>query len=57
MKKYKKLALYSLVSAILKLEDIDNIIYELIITDRHYKIADEDLDAIKSQAFKKQVSF
>lgn len=56
MRKYKKLALYSLVSAILKLEDIDNIIYELIITDRHYKIADEDLEAIRSNAFKKQKS-
>lgn len=56
MRKYKQLALYSLVSAILKLDDIDNIIYELIITDRHYKIADEDLEAIKSKAFKKSVS-
>jgi hypothetical protein len=56
LKKYKKLALYSLVSAILKLDDIDNIIYELIITDRHYKIADEDLEAIKSNMFKKQNS-
>lgn len=34
MKKYKKLALYSLVSAILKLDDIDNIIFELIDTAR-----------------------
>jgi hypothetical protein len=56
MKKYKRLALYSLVSAILKLDDIDKIIYELIITDRHYKIADEDLEAIKSKALKKSVS-
>lgn len=56
MKKYKKLALYSLFSAILKLDDIDNIIYELIITDRHYKIADEDLETIKSKTFKKSVS-
>jgi len=37
MKKYRQLALYSLVSAIMKLPDIDNIIYELIISDRHYK--------------------
>jgi len=52
MKKYKKLALYnSLVSSILKLPDIENIIYELIISDRHYKIANEDLEAIKSNAF------
>ncbi|MBX4260319.1 hypothetical protein [Clostridium estertheticum] len=52
MKKYKKLALYSLVSSILKLSDIENIVYELIISDRRYKIANEDLEAIKSNAFK-----
>ena len=52
MKKYKPLALYSLVSAILKLPDIDNIIYELIIIDRQYKIAEEDLEAIKSNTYK-----
>ena len=52
MKKYRKLALYSLVSSILKLPDIDNIVYELIVSDRHYKIAKEDLEAIKSNAFK-----
>lgn len=52
MRKYKQLVLYSLVSAILKLADIDNIIYELIVSDRHYKIADEDLEAIKSNTFK-----
>ena len=52
MKKYKQLALYSLVSAIPKLPDIDKITYELIISDRHYQIAQEDLDAIKSEAYK-----
>lgn len=51
MKKYRQLALYSLVSAIMKLPDIDNIIYELIISDRHYKIADEDLEIIKSKKY------
>lgn len=51
MKKYKKLALYSLVSAILKLGDIDNIIYDLIITDRHY-IADEDLEVLRVRRLK-----
>jgi len=45
-------AMYSLASLILKLPVIDNIIYGLIISDRHYKIADEDLEAIKSYAFK-----
>ncbi|HEY5585125.1 MAG TPA: hypothetical protein VIK78_11610 [Ruminiclostridium sp.] len=52
MKKYKQLALYSMVSAILKLPNIDKIIYGLITTDRHYKIAEEDLDAIESMSFK-----
>lgn len=52
IKKYKKFALYSLVSAILKLPDIDNIVYDLIVSDRYYKIADEDLKAIKSNVFK-----
>jgi len=52
MRKYKKLALYSLVSSILKLPDIESIVYELIISDSHYKIANEDLEAIKSNAFK-----
>ncbi|MGH4122155.1 MAG: hypothetical protein ACREV6_04370 [Clostridium sp.] len=51
MKKYKKLAIYSLISSILKLPDIENIVYELIVSDRHYKIANEDLEAIKSNAF------
>lgn len=52
MEKYKQMALYSLVSALLKLQDIDNVLYELIVADRHYRIADEDLEAIKSLAYK-----
>lgn len=36
----------------MKLSDIDNIIYELIMTDRHYKIANEDLEVIESIAHK-----
>lgn len=52
LKKYRKLALYSLVSTILKLPDINNIIYELIVSDRHYIIAQEDLDSIKSEVYK-----
>ncbi|HEY8890318.1 MAG TPA: hypothetical protein VIM70_08685 [Clostridium sp.] len=52
MKKYKQLALYSLVSAITKLPSIDNIIYKLITTDRHYDIDDEDLETIKSMEYK-----
>jgi hypothetical protein len=31
----------------MKLPDIGNIIYELVITDRHYKIAEEDLQTIQ----------
>ena len=46
MKKYKPLALYSLVSAIIRLSDIDNIIYKLITTDRHYDVDDEELESI-----------
>ena len=52
MRKYKHLALYSLVSAILKLPDIEKIIYNLVVTDRHYKIAEEDLDAMQGAAFR-----
>ena len=52
IKKHKPLALYSLVSAIIKLPDIDNIIYKLITTDRHYDVADEDLETIKSMTYK-----
>lgn len=56
MRKYKHLALYSLVSAILKLPDIEKIIYNLVVTDRHYKIAEEDLDAMQGAAYKKKGS-
>jgi hypothetical protein len=52
MKKYKQLVLYMLVSAILKLFDIDTIIYDLITTDRHYEIAEDDLLALSSGAKK-----
>jgi transposase-like protein len=46
--KYKQLALYSLVSLILKQPNIDDIIYNLLASDRHYKIAEEDREAIKA---------
>jgi len=44
--------LYSLLSTILKLTYIENIVYELIVSDRHYKKANEDLEAIKSNILK-----
>ena len=45
---YKQLALWSLVSEIMKQPDIREIIYKLLQNDRHYKIDDEDLEAIKA---------
>jgi hypothetical protein len=52
MKKYKKLALYSKVTAILKLPDIENIIYDLVVSDRNCKGKDEDLEAIQTKQLK-----
>lgn len=43
--KYRHLALYSLVSLIVKQPNIDDRIYKLLANDRHYKIADEDIEA------------
>lgn len=51
LKKYRQLALYSLVSLILKLPDIDEIIYNLVINDRNYKIDEEDKKYIDSRKF------
>lgn len=50
--KYRKLALWSLVSLILEQPNIDNIIYNLLSNDRQYKISDEDLEAIRAEGFK-----
>jgi transposase-like protein len=49
--KYKQLALYSLVSLILKQPNIDDIIYKLLANDRHYQIAHEDLEAMESRRY------
>lgn len=46
LKKYRQLALWSLVSTILQQPNINDIIYRLLAEDRHYKIDDEDLEAI-----------
>lgn len=48
MKGYRKLARWSLVSEILKQPDINEIIYRLLESDRHYKIDEEDLEAMKA---------
>ena len=48
MKHYRQLALWSLVSEILKQPNIDEIIHKLLADDRHYKIDEEDLEAIKA---------
>ena len=52
IKRYRQLARWSLVSEILKQPDIQNIIYKLLASDRHYKIDEEDLLAIKMGRYK-----
>ena len=52
LKKYRKLALYSLVSLILKQPNINEIILKLISEDQHIKISDEDIEGIKAEYFK-----
>lgn len=54
--KYRQLAKYSVVSLILKQPNIEDIIYKLLANDRHYKIADEDLEAINSRRYLMQYS-
>lgn len=54
--KYKQFKQWSLVSLILEQPGIDNIIYKLLANDRHYKIADEDLEAIKARKFSMRYS-
>lgn len=48
IKGYRKLAKWSLISAILKQPNINDIIYRLLESDRHYKIDEEDLEAIRA---------
>ena len=50
--KYKQLALWSLVSKILEQPNISDIIYKLIDEDRHYKIDEEDLAAIRDGRYR-----
>ena len=49
---YRKLSLWTIVSMILDHPEADMIIYKLLQNDRHYKIADEDLDAIEDSRFR-----
>ncbi|MBE6114370.1 MAG: IS1 family transposase [Erysipelotrichaceae bacterium] len=50
MKRYRQLSIWSLVSAIMKQDNIDQIIYKLLAEDRHYKIDQEDLEAMSSKS-------
>ena len=52
LKKYRKLAHCSLVSLILKQPNIDEIIYQQLLKDRHYKIAEEDLETIRAGRYR-----
>ena len=48
---YRKLSRWSVATELLKRPDIEHIIYQLLQEDRHYKIAEEDLAAIKDGRF------
>ncbi|WP_206363857.1 hypothetical protein [Gudongella oleilytica] len=50
--KYRKLALYSLVSLILKQPNIEDIIYKLISEDQHIKISQEDFLTLEGKQIK-----
>ena len=52
LKKYTKLAQWSLVSLLLKQPTINDVIYKLLLEDRHYKIAEEDLEAIRDGKYR-----
>lgn len=53
LKHYRQLSLWSVVSEILKQPNINDILYRLLAEDRHYKIDDEDLEAIRAEEFRK----
>lgn len=52
IKGYTKLTHWGLAALIAKLDDVETIIMELITSDRHYQIADEDIKYIQSQRFR-----
>ena len=51
IKRYSTMNLWVLVSQILKQTNVNDIIYCLLAEDRHYKIDDEDLAAIKTSIY------
>jgi transposase-like protein len=52
LKKYRKLSTWSIVNLILKQKNIDEIIYKLLLQDRHYKMSKEDVDKLLADEFK-----
>lgn len=50
--RYKQLAVWSLVSRLLEQPDISDIIYRLLLEDRHIKIDEEDLQAMRENNFR-----
>lgn len=51
IKGYTKMSQWGLAAALIKDPDIDEIIMELITKDRHYEIADEDLEWLKDRRY------
>lgn len=50
--RYKQLAVWSLVSKLLEQPDISDIIYRLLLEDRHIKIDEEDLLVMRENSFR-----
>lgn len=50
--RYKQIAVWSLVSKLLEQPNISDIIYRLLLEDRHIKIDEEDLQTMKENHFK-----
>ena len=48
---YRKFSKWSVISELLRHPDIESIIYRLLQQDRHYKISDEDLEAIADRRY------
>lgn len=51
IKGHTKMTQWNLAAAIAKLEDIDAIVMDLIVSQRHYQIADEDIKYLQSLRF------
>ena len=52
LKKYTELPQWSIVSLLLKQPTINDVIYKLLLEDRHYQIAEEDLEAIRDGKYR-----